>query len=251
VSIVNNLYGFTYNLINNVYIDIKRVMSVKLSFTLPEKLYLKDPQDTKYGRRLLTHAVELLDNLGFESFTFKKLGIKMESSEVSIYRYFENKHLLLLYLNCWYWEWIGYLIDMSTMKSISSVEKLSKAIHCMIFAKTESHLSDYINEALLFQIIIKEGSKTYHVSGIDRENESGLFIPYKDLVAKLANIIEELNPDFIYAESLGSTLFEMINNQIYYVEHLPRLTSLSKNNTNKSLEQMVNHFAMAVISFKN
>ncbi len=224
-------------------------MSLKLNFKLPEKLYLKDPQDSKYGKRLLTHAIELINELGFEAFTFKKLGIRMESSEVSIYRYFENKHLLLLYLNCWYCEWVTYLIDMRTMNLNGPEEKLKRALHCMIHAHIESELTDYINENTLFQIIMKESSKTYHISEVDEENKHGFFIPYKTLIGQLADIIEEINPKFSYSKSLGSTLFEMINNQIYYAEHLPRLSSLSTKNTLDQLEEMVNHFAYATIHY--
>lgn len=222
-------------------------MSLKLRFELPNKLFLKDPQDSEYGHRLLSNAIELINELGFEKFTFKKLAIKMSSSEVSIYRYFENKQFLLIYLTCWYWEWVTYLIDLKTMNLDDGKLKLERAIHCMIHANSESKLSEYINENLLFQIIMNESSKTYHNSGVDKVNKYGFFLPYKELVGRLAKIIEEINPDFKYAKSLGSTLFEMINNQLYYAEHLPRLTSLNKRKRVAELEVMVNHFAFAVV----
>lgn len=225
-------------------------MSLKLNFKLPTKLFLKDPQDSKYGKRLLTNSIELIDELGFESFTFRKLGVKMESSEVSIYRYFENKHLLLLYLNCWYWEWVNYLIDQKVLNITDPVDKLRRAIHCLIFASKESELTDYINENLLFQIIMKESSKTYHISDVDEENKYGLFLPYKELVGKIANIILEVNPSFKYSKSLASTLFETVANQTYFALHLPRLTDLKKKNTIRELEVMINHFAFGAIGFK-
>lgn len=226
-------------------------MSLKLNFRLPEKLFLKDPQDSKYGKRLLTNAIELIDELGFESFTFKKLGVKMESSEVSIYRYFVNKHYLLIYLSCWYWEWVSYLIDIKTANIASAEERLKISIHCMIYASIESELTEYVNENLLFHIIMNEGSKTYHISSVAEENEYGFFLPYKALVKRIATIVEEINPKFKYSKSLGSTLFDMINNQIFFAEHLPRLTSLSKKGTMKELEKMVNHFAFGTILYTN
>jgi len=224
-------------------------MSLKLRFELPEKLYIKDPQDSDYGHRLLSHAIELLHELGLESFTFRKLAVSMSSSEVSIYRYFENKHTLLLYLNCWYWEWVTYLIDRQVTNVTDSNEQLKKAIHCMIYASIESELCDYINERLLFQVIMKESSKSYHVSGVDEENNSGFFLSYKELVGKLATIIKQVNPKFKYSRSLSSTLYEMINNQLYFAEHLPKLTSLNKKKALKELEVMVNHFAFAAIKY--
>lgn len=222
-------------------------MSLKLRFELPAKLYLKDPQGSEYGQRLLNNAINLMDELGFELFTFRKLAVKMSSSEVSIYRYFENKHLLLVYLNCWYWEWVTYLIDIQTMNVKDNEDKLRIALHNMIHASKESKLTDYVNESLLFQVIMKESSKTYHISSIDEENKYGFFLSYKELVGRIATVIKDINPDFKYSRSLASTLFEMINNQLYYAEHLPRLTSLNKNKRLEELETMVNHFAFAVI----
>ncbi len=224
-------------------------MALKLKFQLPEKLCIKDPQDTTYGKKLLSHAIVLMDELGFEKFTFKKLGIKMESSEVSIYRYFENKHLLLVYLNCWYWEWVSYLIDLRTMNITDAEEKLEKAIHCIIYAQAENKLTDYINERILFRLIMKESSKTYHIAAIDEENKYGFFLPYKELVGKISSTINEVKPTFSYSKSLASTVFDMINNQMYYAEHLPRLTSLKKKNTTEDLEKMVKHFTMGAINY--
>jgi len=224
-------------------------MPLKLNFKLPEKLYLKDPQDSKYGNRLLSNAIELINELGFERFTFKKLGTKMESSEVSIYRYFENKHNLLLYLNCWYWEWVAYLIEMRTMNLKNAKKRLEISIHCMIYASYEFKLTDYINESLLFQIIMNESSKTYHISSVDEENKFGFYMPYKNLVDRIAVIIEQINPKFKYSESLVTTLFDMINNQIFFAEHIPKLTSLGKKETMKELEKMVNHFAFGTIHY--
>ncbi len=226
-------------------------MPLKLNFILPEKLFLKDPQESSYGHRLLTHSIETIDALGFESFTFKKLATRMESSEVSIYRYFENKHLLLLYLNCWYWEWVSYLIEIKIMNLSDSDEKLKRAIHCMIYASKESKLTDYINEETLFQIIMKESSKTYHIASVDQENKYGFFRPYKELVGRITQIIEEINPNYKYSKSLASTLFDLVNNQIFFTQHLPKLSSLGKKNTLKQLEKMVLHFANASIKYKS
>ena len=44
-------------------------MALQLKFKLPVKLYIRDPQDSSYGKRLLSEAIILIDALGFESFT--------------------------------------------------------------------------------------------------------------------------------------------------------------------------------------
>ena len=58
-------------------------------------IYLKDPESSELGRKIINHSIALIDELGFEQFTFKKLGVRIASNESSIYRYFENKHMLL------------------------------------------------------------------------------------------------------------------------------------------------------------
>ena len=100
-------------------------MSRGIQFNLTENLYLKDPQNTAYGQRLLQNTVELMAQIGFESFTFKKLGNRMKSTETSVYRYFENKHKLLTYICCWYWEWVHYLIDIHTL-NVNDPEEVLK-----------------------------------------------------------------------------------------------------------------------------
>lgn len=89
-------------------------MSVKIKIDLNDGLYLKDPQDSKLGKKIIQFSIEMIYEMGFESFNFKKLATKINSTEASIYRYFENKHLLLLYLVNWYWEWVNFLINSNT-----------------------------------------------------------------------------------------------------------------------------------------
>jgi len=223
-------------------------MSRDIKFDLPEKLFLKDPQDSKFGQRLLQHTVSLMNEIGFEQFTFRKLGVAMSSSEVSIYRYFENKHLLLLYLNSWYWEWVHYLIDYHIVNITDPIIKLRKVIHCIIFAAHEQDAHGFANQKTLQEIMIKESSKSYHVHDVDKENNDGLFLSYKLMVNKIADIMKEVNPAFEYPRTLSSTIFEMANNQIYYAEHLPRLTDLKNSYTKlDDLETIVNKFTFSAL----
>lgn len=219
-------------------------MAIQLKFSLPEKLYLKDPQTTKYGSKLLGNSVLLIDELGFEGFTFKKLAAKIDSTETSIYRYFENKHLLLLYLNCWYWEWLNYLIEVETKNLPSPQVRLERAIHLIVNAHHEFALTAYVNEVILHKVVVMEGTKSYHIHSVDNENKDGLFVCYKELVERVAAIIELVQPDFEYPRTLSSTLFEMANHQLYFARHLPRLTDLkSKNDLKVELEKMLLVFA--------
>lgn len=222
-----------------------------IKFNLNENLYLKDPQETVFGQKLLKNSIELFNEIGFETFTFKKLADRMQSVEASIYRYFTNKHFLLVYLNCWYWEWVSFLLDINLRNIEDPINKLKISIHTIVSATFESPLTDYINENLLHRIMINEGSKAYHIHSIDEKNKLGFFKSYKSLVQKLADIIAEVKPEFPYPRSLASNLFEMANNQSYFSEHLPKLTDIRNNDkSEKELEKMMGYFAFKILDLK-
>lgn len=219
-----------------------------IKFNLNENIFLKDPQETLFGQRLLKNSIELLNEIGFESFTFKKLADKMQSAEASMYRYFTNKHLLLVYLNCWYWEWVNFLLDINLRNIKDPQSRLETTINSIVTATFESSLTTYINENQLHRIMINEGSKSYHIHSVDEENKLGFFMSYKNLVEKVADVIKEVKPDFPYPRSLASNLFEMANNQSYFSEHLPRLTDIKNNkNSAKELEKMISYFTFKIL----
>lgn len=203
------------------------MITFNIWFDINAELYKKDPQATNYGKRLILESINLFEELGFETFTFKKLATKISSTEASIYRYFENKHLLLLYLVVWYWNWVTYLIDYNT-KNIDDPEKrLDIIIDNFVDATKENPAIDFVNEKKLHQIIIAESSKAYHTKSVDAENREGLFKSYKALIQKVADVVLEIDPKFPYPHSFASNLFEMVNNQIFFAEHLPRLTNVN------------------------
>lgn len=227
---------------------------MEIKFDLSESLFLKDPQDTELGRRIIEHGIILIDNIGFEAFTFKKLALEIASTEKSIYRYFENKHYLLLFLTSWYWEWVGFLIQINVKNIECPRKQLKIAIKYLVLATAENPMNKYINENLLHKLVIKEGGKSYHINEVDDENKAGMFLSYKSLVKLVSDIILSIDPSFRYADSLASNLFEMANNQIYFAEHLPKLTSLrAGKNMDKDLMEMLVYFSDRILnqSFKS
>ncbi|APD07152.1 hypothetical protein UJ101_01636 [Flavobacteriaceae bacterium UJ101] len=217
-------------------------MNINIKIALNEGLYLKEPQDSKLGRKIIQHSILLIDEFGFEQFTFKKLAIRINSTEASIYRYFENKHLLLLFLVNWYWEWVNYLISINTLNIKSPNKKLRIIIHSFIFASKENPSVDYVNEDKLHNIVISEGGKAYHTKDVDKENLKGFFSSYKNLVHSVSKVIAEINPNFKYPFALATNLFEMSNNQIYFAKHIPKLTDISIKKDEKEVENMLNYF---------
>ncbi len=223
-------------------------MAIGIKISLNDKLYLRDPQQTTLGQKLIKESILLIDEIGFEAFNFKKLAKAMCSTEASVYRYFENKHFLLIYLVSWYWEWVNYLIDINVMNIEDPKRRLKIIIQTFVYASKDNPSIDYVNENILHRLIIAEGTKAYHTKEVDKENTEGFFLNYKELSGKVADVISEINPEFPYPHTLASNLFEMANNHIYFAQHLPRLTDVSVKDDNfEEVEKMLEYFAFKLI----
>lgn len=224
-------------------------MAIGIQISLNEKLYLRDPQETTLGRKIIKESIVLIDKVGFEDFNFKKLAKEMQSTEASVYRYFENKHCLLTYLVSWYWEWVSYLIDIHVMNIEDPKRRLKIIIETLVYASKDNPCTSYVNQSILHRLIIAEGTKAYHTKAVDKENRDGFFANYKQLCNKIADIISELQPAFPYPHTLASNLFEMANNHIYFAQHLPQLTDVKvKGDDFTEVEQMLEYFAFRLLS---
>lgn len=211
-----------------------------IRFNINEQLHLKDPQMTDFGKKVLSNAVTLFHEIGFEKLTFKKLAAKIDTNEASIYRYFENKHKLLLWLECWYWELVNYLIEVKTTNIEDPYKKLLITIHQIVNASSTTQITSYIDQDILHEVIISEGSKAYHVHNVDAENQSGYFFSYKEVVANVSKMIVDVCPNFVYPNLLASNIFEMANNQLYFAKHLPKLTDIkNSDHVQADVEQAV------------
>ena len=223
-------------------------MAIGLKISLSDRLYLRDPQETMLGQKIIRHGILLLDEIGFEDFTFKKLANVMGSTEASVYRYFENKHSLLIYLVSWYWEWVSYLIDINTLNVEEPKMRLKIIIKAFVSASKVNPSVEYVNESVLHKIIIAEGAKTYRTKAVDKENTDGLFLNYKNLIGKVAEAIREVSAEFPYPHALASNLFEMANNQIYFAQHLPGLTDVTvKGSDYSEVEKMLEFYAFSLL----
>lgn len=203
-------------------------MSANLKIKLNEKLYNRDPEETELGRKIIYRSINIIDQIGFEHFTFKKLAIEINSTEASIYRYFENKHRLLAYLTSWYWVWLDFQITFQTNNIKSPKERLK--IILKVFSESQhDNSATEIDEAALHRIVVSESTKAYLTKEVDAANKDGLYREYKMLCNKIAKIILELNPDYAYANSLVSMLIETSHHQVFFAQHLPSLTSVKMN----------------------
>lgn len=191
-----------------------------------DNIYLKDPESSDLGKRIINGSIEMIDKIGFNNFNFKKLATKIKSTEASVYRYFENKYKLLLYLCSWYWAWLNYRVIFRTTNIHDPEKRLKNAIRTVVEKIEEDNSFTHINEIKLNSIVITEGSKAYLTSRVDEEHELGIFKQYKELVERISSIILEINPDFLYSHMLVSTIIEGSHFQRYFAEHLPGLTDV-------------------------
>lgn len=198
-------------------------MSVAIQISPNPSLYIRDPQGTNTGRNMLRHAVPLMMELGFEKFTFKKLAGRMGASEITIYRYFENKHRLLLYLLSWYWEWVKHSILTNTHNVSAAEERMRIAIRTVIESNRRDPLVEYMDEQKLFSVVVEESEKAYHTKFVDKENKEGFFLTLKSLKMEIARIILDMNPEYPFANSLASTILEMSSSLRFYAHHLPSM----------------------------
>lgn len=207
-------------------------MFLQIKLTVPNCTCLKDPQETKLGVLIMQNSIELIDEIGFEAFTFKKLAQKITSTEASVYRYFENKHQLLMFLYAWYWGKIEYQIHVETLHIEDMEERLFKAIKMLIEKKYSNDIYAFVDELKLKRIIESEGIKSILNKKVDDVNKNGAFDNYKNLVAKLGSWIQEIMPNYPYPKMLISTIIEGAHIQHFFTEHLPRLTDIKNDNEN-------------------
>ncbi|MFT6749222.1 MAG: AcrR family transcriptional regulator [Flavobacterium sp.] len=196
-----------------------------------EKLYVKNPETSDLGKKIIQYSILLIDEIGFENFTFKKLGEKINSNESSIYRYFESKHKLMLYLSSWYWGWIEYRLVFATNNLNNPMERLQKAINIVTEKIEDDQTTLHINESILNKIIIQEFTKTLITKEVDEENKEGYFLVYKRVINRIIEMILQVNPNYPFAKSLASSIVQGALHQHFLKDHLTTITNCDKNNS--------------------
>lgn len=209
-------------------------MELSIKITMNDKLFVRNPEETELGKKIVKYSILLIHKIGFEAFTFKKLAKEIDTTEAGVYRYFENKHRLLIYIVDWYWCWQEYNLIYQTNNIKNPEKKIKKAIQLLSY--TENNVvTTYFNEKLLNEIVMSEGAKSFLTKHVTQDNKQKLFKPYKDLCARIAGYIKEYNPNYKYPHSLATAIIEMSHSQKYYMHHLPSLTDFGNNKDEKKL----------------
>lgn len=218
----------------------------QISVEVSPKVYLKDPNSSDLGKSILRQGIELINEIGLEAFTFKKLAQRLQTTESSIYRYFENKHKFLLYLINWYWGWLEYEVVMSTTNITGANERLLRITE-ILCKPVSNDIEHYLLDLqLLHNIVIEEAPKIFFTKEVDTDNENGLFSGYKRVVSRLAEAISEANPDYKFQLTLSTTVIETINQQKFLKAHFPRMSNL--NGSKNGLENFINNMILSVLT---
>ena len=202
-----------------------------LKILVNEGLFQIDPSTSKLGKKIILNSVDMIADLGFEKFTFKKLGEVIGSPEASIYRYFKSKNQLLSYLISWYWGWMEYRLVLETNNIPSPNIRLEKSIALVSSNSLDDLYIEGIEIKKLHQIIISESIKSYLTKDVDKANKEGAFLNYKQFVERISKIIKEINPNYRYPNMLLTSIIEGAHLQVFFGEHLPRLTNKQKSPT--------------------
>ena len=217
-----------------------------VTIKINDKIFVKDPASSDLEKRIIEQSILMINDIGFEGFTFKKLGHQIGSNESSIYRYFENKHKLLLYLTSWYWGWLEYQLVFATNSIADTSEKLKKAIEIVTRPTVQDSAFSHINEVSLSNIVINEYSKSYLTKEIDTENKEGYFVIYKRMIERFNEMIHAVNSEYKYPSSLASTILEGSLHQYFLKDHFPSLTDChEKGDATKYFTDLVFHTLMA------
>jgi len=204
--------------------ELLKTVQIKVN----DKIYLKDPESSDIGKSMIKESIYMIHDIGLESFTFKKLADHLGTTESTIYRYFENKHKLLIYLISWYWGWLEYEIVLSTTNIVEATNKLRITIDTICDPLRDNIEHYYVSLKPLHEIVISESPKAYLTKDVDFENEHDFFANYKRINERLINCIREINPNFMYSKSLASIILESSIQQRFFALHFPNLTEIDK-----------------------
>lgn len=202
------------------------------------------------GMRILTEGLVLMNEIGLEAFTFKKLAERMGSTEATMYHYFANKQRLLQYYFQVYWLWLATYCQQEGRGLKDPVDRLHGDIRAICGLWPADARAAQFDPAELRELVINEGSKSFLHKNVDSDNERKVFKPYKDLCAHIAAEVKACSPRTKHARSFATTLVEMAHSLEFAMEHLPALTELSERRDSRQLAMFLTDLADRYVVYK-
>ncbi|WP_194775660.1 TetR/AcrR family transcriptional regulator [Pararhodonellum marinum] len=202
-------------------------MELNIHYPNNPNLFIKNPETSSLGLKIIEQSILLIQDLGLEDFNFKKLACALETNESSIYRYFENKHNLLIYLTSCYWDILALKIEFSTNHIKNPEEKLDRLLDVVTDIKKASPKISNINVEDLHDIVISESSKAYLTKKAMKESQDGFFESYSRLIKSIADIFIEVNDEYPFPKALAINLLETTYEQYFFSKYFKPFTEIN------------------------
>lgn len=214
-------------------------MSATISFHIDKSLYIRYPEETALGKKMVSESIMMMDEEGYDAFTFKKLAARIDSTEASVYRYFRNKHQLLCYLVSWYWTWLEYFIQFRTNNISDSKRKLEMAITALLESDIDDPNIPHINEGVLHRVVVAESARVYMPRPSEISDYKGILLGYNVMCSRLMEFIKGIDPKYKYTRELVDTLLSISHNRIFTMYQSS--DRKAKRKDTPSLEVFLNH----------
>ena len=153
----------------------------------------------------------------------------------------------MVYIISWYWGWLEFQIGYQTKNLTNPVSKLKNVITILATTVEDDLMTGHVDESILHQILISEGSKAFLTKQVSQDNKQEYFKPYKDLCNSVGDIILECNSKYKYPHSLASTIIEVAHLQNFFMHNLPSLTDFSKSKNEDQIIAFLNDLVFSNI----
>ncbi|MGV9013679.1 MAG: TetR/AcrR family transcriptional regulator [Flavobacteriales bacterium] len=207
---------------------------------VPEpSLHLRDPAASAIGGRILSEGLALMNDIGLEAFTFKKLTEHAGCTEATIYKYFPNKQRLLQYYFQLYWMWLDTHCQQEGRSLADPWARVQGDIRALCGLWSKDAMAAQLDPVDLRALVLVEGSKSFLHRNVDEDNKLKLFKPYKDLCAHIASELKACDHKCKFPRSFATTLIEMAHSLEFAMVHLPALTELRPGGDRKKLAKFL------------
>ena len=189
---------------------------------VPENLYIKNPRESRVGKDILAHGAAMIAKCGIEAFNFLKLASECQCTEATIYRYFENKHKLLLYYLNLFWGWQEYFMVMRTHSVEEPGKRLKEVVSVLSHPEIPSN-TDPAYGANIVEIATSEGVKIHLSREVGAEITDGSMFVYYRLLKRISKFISDKKPKHKYPDTLAITIIDAALQTKFYQDRYPGL----------------------------